>query len=94
MDEPAILIEAETVNGERYDYWRQFLKCSNGQVVCGIGDTKVEAESKARESREKIEAQLHLSAIEQLKLLAAQERILDADQERMLRLIVSILEKL
>jgi hypothetical protein len=72
-------------------YWRKFLRCSNGQFVTGFGITPEQAEENAAEERNKVEEFIKLSPIEQLKHLANQEHILDADKEKMLKLIVQIL---
>lgn len=91
-NESVHFVDSEDPNGIPYRYWRQFLKCSDGRYTCGTGSTKEIAEQAAKAKRDIIENELLLSPMERLKRLAAQPYILDADQQMMLKLIVSVLE--
>ena len=70
-------------------YWRQCLKCSDGNFVFGCDDTKEKAEERARRSRETREAKLRLSPEARLKILAEGD-LGDTAQREAIRLLIQI----
>lgn len=67
QDEPAHLIEGEDCMGCPERYWRQFLFCSDGRVVCGTGGTADEASKTAKKLRDDHETFLTLPARQRVK---------------------------
>jgi len=66
-DEPPHLVNGENCMGFHESYWRQFLFCSDGRVVCGTGLTEEEATRKANEQRIKRETFLKSPARQRIK---------------------------
>lgn len=71
-------------------FWRQFLHCSDGQVVIGIGSTPEQSAAEAISNRQKHEEFLRLQPTEQLKMLLARDQLLSNDMERAIRLIAQL----
>ncbi len=59
IDEPAHFIDDDGDRGWNIvtpcPHWRQFLECSDGRFVIGLGGTKEDAESDASLKRQKVE---------------------------------------
>lgn len=70
-------------------HWRQFLTCSDGEVVHGCGATPEEATERATLRREKYEGDLCLTPEARLKLLAAGD-LGDTDQRKAIRLLIDL----
>lgn len=88
-DEPAHWMAPEPEEGRR-GYWRQFLKCSDGNYIIGHGQTKEQAEIFAKMRRQDRELELNLTPKARLKNLAA-GNLGDTDQRVAIRLIIEIL---
>lgn len=73
-------------------YWRQFLRCSDGYIVIGIGVYAEAATAQAKKMRDDREATLKLPPIERLKLLAAGS-LCDQEMKEAIRLLIQLLVK-
>jgi hypothetical protein len=73
-DEPAHFVEAgigDRMDGGNYpSYWRQFLFCSDGLVVCGVADNAEFATKLANIKRDERESWLTLPSREKIRQLA------------------------
>lgn len=85
-DEPAHFISAEPEEGKAAR-WRQFLECSDGRVVTGVGNSKEEAETCAAGKRMAREDYLRLPVMMRLKLLAEGD-LLSTNMQEAVRLII------
>lgn len=70
-------------------YWRQFLKCSDGEVVIGFGDTAAKATEQANQSREHYEGVLRLPPRDRLKLLAGKD-LCDKEAKEAIQLLIQL----
>lgn len=70
-NEPPHIVNGEDCMGRTERYWRQFLFCSDGRVVCGTGDTDELATSRANEKRNQREKFLTSPARQRVKEILA-----------------------
>lgn len=77
-------------NDDGGGYWREFLTCSDGRVVCAQGLTPQQAEKEAKECLESREAYLRLSPKERLRILA-EGNLLSTDMAEALRLLIQLI---
>lgn len=70
-------------------YWRQFLKCSDGNYIIGTGRTQEECEYNATIRRQEREQELNLSPEARLKNLSAGE-LCDRDMKEAIRLLIKL----
>lgn len=74
----------------RDGYWREFLKCSDDNIVTGTGKTREEAELNARNHWQEREDYLALPARDRLRVLNAKKELCPRDVHEAVKLLMEL----
>ena len=96
QDEAPHLVNNHNCMDESESYWRQFLFCSDGHCVAGVGRTAIEASQSANLNRDKHEKFLTLTAKQKVREIFGKYKLNEypsqQDQAHLLRAYAELLD--
>lgn len=90
--EAAHYIDADVDGGgqQRSGYWRQFLTCSDGEVVCGVGPSAKVAEQEAAKNKAQHEQFLADPPYSRLRKIMGRTDWTDFDRDQAIRALAQL----